>query len=77
MAELQSKLEQNLGGFGVQSDGEPAVGTAVAAPTVKKLDSKPLEAMEIKKEEDDKDYKGEFYPVARPPGHVDDRKAGH
>jgi hypothetical protein len=76
MAELQSKLEQNLGGFGMQTDGERAVGTAVAATTVKKLDSKPLEAVEIKKEEDDKDYKGEFYPVARPQGHVDEQKPG-
>jgi hypothetical protein len=65
MAELQAKLEQNLGGFGVHTETGAAAGATGADPAVKKLDSTPLEIAQIQKEEDDKEYKGEFYPVAR------------
>jgi hypothetical protein len=43
---------------------------------VKKLDAKALEIAAIEKEEEDKEYKGEYYPVARQGGHHDKKDGG-
>jgi hypothetical protein len=64
---VEAELEQKLAGFGITGATDAAGGTDQAGG-VRKLDAQPLEAAPIDKPEEPKDYKGEFYPVARPGG---------
>jgi hypothetical protein len=64
-----SRLTENLqGGLGVGAAGNDAAPPAPAGADqpVRKLDNKPLEIAPTKSEKEDKEYKGEFYPVAHP-----------
>jgi len=60
-AELERKLEAQRLGMPVPED-QPAPAEATAP---RALDAGPLEAAAIQKEQDEHDYKGEFYPVDR------------
>lgn len=64
LASVEAELEQKLAGFAITgaADGGPA-GPDHGQP--RKLDGKPLEAAPVAPAEEDKEYKGEFYPVAR------------
>jgi hypothetical protein len=70
---LQESLERNLAASGVTET--PAADTPVSRPaTVRKLEGGPLElaAGVSAAEQAAREFKGEFYPVARPAGHKDD-----
>jgi hypothetical protein len=77
LRELEEALQKNLaaGAAGADQPATTLIG-AGSEPGVKKLDAGPLElaAAAQKKEEEDREYKGEFYPVARPAGHADAAK---
>lgn len=63
LASLNANLESELAPSGASRNG----GAAAAGneQPVRKLESKPLEIAQIEKEKEDKEYKGEFYPVAK------------
>ena len=69
LAELEADLEKRLAaqraGLPIPDDEE------AAAPVAKKLDGGPLEALTTNKEQEEHDYKGEFYPVDR---HINKKK---
>jgi hypothetical protein len=79
LKDLQETLEKNLAEAGmIRADGSPVtpdVQPGSAAPAVRKLDGGPLQAMPAAASEADeaaREYKGEFYPVARPGKAKDD-----
>jgi hypothetical protein len=75
LASVEAELEQKLAGFAITGAADDA-GGATAGQT-RKLDGKPLEPVPAQAEEEDKEYKGEFYPVARPHvPHHDAKKDG-
>jgi hypothetical protein len=59
--ELEKKLAAQRAGMPIPEDEIVAAQAAVA----KKLDGGPLEAAGIQKQDEEHDYKGEFYPVDR------------
>lgn len=63
------KLEQNIGTAAVMTSAPaPADGAAAGPAPIRQLNGGPVESqVPLEKEEDDKEYKGEFYPVARAP----------
>jgi len=65
LAALQANMEKNLDGFGEGTPGAPGAQSAGQSTEVRKLDGGPVEAANIEKEADDKEYAGEFYPTAR------------
>ena len=70
---LQDQLQANLAASAASAD-QPAVN-APGAP-VRKLEAGPLELTAAqKKEKEDREYKGEYYPVARPAGHTEEAKS--
>ena len=64
LAEVEAELQRNLEGFGSGSGG--AVPNA-PPPDVRKLEGGPVESAPLA-HEDSNEYKGEFYPVAKPHG---------
>ncbi|HEY1683611.1 MAG TPA: hypothetical protein VGG19_02515 [Tepidisphaeraceae bacterium] len=64
LAGLTAKYEGDLAPNGVVRTAAAVVTSATEQP-VKKLESKPLEIANIEQEKEDKEYKGEFYPVAK------------
>jgi hypothetical protein len=62
---LEAQLEENLKPSGA---GHAGTETAATEEPVRQLSRGPVEAGAVAKEEDPNDYKGEFYPVARPHG---------
>lgn len=64
-----SRLTQNLESELAPTGSKMNVGINPVANTdqpIRKLDSKPLEVAQITTEEEEKEYKGEYYPVAKP-----------
>lgn len=74
LASQIDKLEENIGTAAVMTD-VPAPTGAAAGGEIRKLTGGPVEIAAVEKEEEDKEYKGEFYPVARPVHH--DEAARH
>lgn len=70
-----SRLTQNLESDLAPSGNRSTVGVAEAGTDqpVRKLENKPLEIANIEQEKEDKEYKGEFYPVAKQ-GHKNEEK---
>ena len=64
LAEVEAELQRNLEGFGVAGD---VAATNAPAPEVRQLDGGPVEAAPLA-HDDPNEYKGEFYPVAKPHG---------
>jgi hypothetical protein len=64
LAEVEAELQKNLEGFGSAS-----VASAIGSPSpeVRSLDGGPVEAAPLA-HDDPNEYKGEFYPVAKPHG---------
>lgn len=76
LQDYQQTLEQNLAGAGMAMTADAPVGTSAAAsPEIKKLAAGPVEpaAAPVGESDDPKDYKGEYYPVARPIQTKDDK----
>jgi hypothetical protein len=61
---LTANMEGDLAPSGA-ARGSGAAAEGASEQPVKKLDSKPLEIAQMEKEKEDKEYKGEFYPVAK------------
>ncbi len=74
MEDMENAMLANLGGFGVGGRESDSVDEDV--PTVKPLTGGPLEggaaAAAARAEAESKEYKGDFYPVARPGGKKDE-----
>lgn len=68
LGEMIDRLEEATAGMSPGGPGPAAAGTATATASAPKvLSGKPLEPLpELNKPEEPKEYKGEFYPVARP-----------
>jgi len=62
---LEAQLEENLKPTGA---GHAATELEQTEAPVRQLTGGPLESASLAKEEEEHDYKGEFYPVARPHG---------
>lgn len=73
---VAAKLEEELGGFGTEGASTTAGAGAAAQAAARKLDGGPVEQVAVQQDDEDKEYKGEFYPVARTPGHKHD-EPGH
>jgi hypothetical protein len=78
LRDMQDQMEKDLAAAGMQmtSGGEPASagGPASSAP-VKALTGTAVEPVEAPKADDEpKEYKGEFYPVAKPHHHEEAEK---
>lgn len=73
---LQSQLdnlEQNVVGMGMTGTDVPvAAGQQGGQGEIRKLSGGPVEVAAVQQEEEDKSYKGEFYPVAMPQTHPKD-----
>jgi len=62
---LDAELEKRLGaGAGLSGDSTGA-GPGDAVDGVRKLDGGPLELTQAQKEQEEREYKGEYYPVAK------------
>jgi hypothetical protein len=66
---LEAQLEEKLKPSG---PGGAAPAAQEREEAVRQLTGGPVETATATKEEEDRDYKGEFYPVARPHGKKDD-----
>jgi hypothetical protein len=66
---LEAQLEKNLKPTGA---GHTTVQAEESEAPVRQLSGGPVEAATVTTEEVDRDYKGEFYPVARPHGKKED-----
>ena len=64
LARMTENLESDLAPSGAPRTGGVMAVAATEQP-VRKLDGKALEVVVTQKEEEDKEYKGEFYPVAK------------
>jgi hypothetical protein len=64
LANLTQNMESDLSPSGMARTSGGVAATASEQP-VRKLDGKALEVAQTEKEEEDKEYKGEFYPVAK------------
>ena len=74
LRELQEKLEKNLAAGAAAAD-QPSNAAPAQAAAVRKLEGGPLELATASKEpEEAHEYKGEYYPVARPAGHKEESK---
>lgn len=73
LAEMEDAMLANLGGFGAGGRSRDSDSVDEDAP-IKPLTGGPLEggADPRQADEADKEYKGDFYPVARPAGKKDD-----
>jgi prepilin-type N-terminal cleavage/methylation domain-containing protein/prepilin-type processing-associated H-X9-DG protein len=65
--EIDAALEAGLAQSVTSHSSQPTTAAA-QHPASGRIDTKPLEPMAPKPPEEDKDYQGEFYPVARPHG---------
>jgi hypothetical protein len=67
LRQLDEELERRLAGGAVAGGGTPhaAAGTADSDEPVRKLDGGPLELASMSKEDELKQYGGEFYPVVK------------
>lgn len=57
-------LESNVAASATPG-GQRSTADSPDSPAIRKLEGKPLEVAQQEKEEEKRDYKGEFYPVAR------------
>jgi prepilin-type N-terminal cleavage/methylation domain-containing protein/prepilin-type processing-associated H-X9-DG protein len=71
LQELEEELEQNL--LNQTATMTQATAPTQAAAVIKQLNSDPLETHVTPTPEEEKDYRGEFYPVAKP--HVNGKRA--
>jgi hypothetical protein len=62
LAEVEAELQKNLEGLG---SGAGVAATSAPVPEVRKLDGGPVETAPLA-HDDANEYKGEFYPVAKP-----------
>lgn len=71
---LNARLEENVAGMLINQDElDEEEERRVEEAVVRKLEAQRLEAQQTSgKPDEPKDYKGEFYPVARPAGKKDD-----
>jgi hypothetical protein len=60
---MEEQLEQNLAATATSGDHTSA--PQAPDPAIKTLDAGPLELTPEQKEQADKEYKGEFYPVVK------------
>jgi len=76
LKELEESLQRNIAASAARGDHSTTVA-ASATPTapVRKLDGGPVElTAEQRREQEAREYKGEFYPVAKPAGHPEESK---
>jgi hypothetical protein len=65
---LEEELARNLAA-GASAPTEANVTTAEASAAVKQLSTAPLGPLAVQQTEEEKEYQGEYYPVARPHKH--------
>ena len=75
LRDLEAAMAETLKAGGTTEAAPAAEQSAEAAPVVKKLAGGPAEAAApVEAPEEPKDYQGEYYPVVKPHGHVDEKK---
>jgi len=76
LRDLEAAMAETLKAGGTTAAAPAAAKSAEPAPAVKKLAGAPAEtaAAPVKAPDEPKDYQGEFYPVVKPHGHVDEKK---
>lgn len=73
--EVNATLEKDLAGAQITGDG--ATGAAPAS-VIRPLETRPLEPLvETKHDDEPKEYRGEYYPVAKPTHKADDPPGAH
>ncbi len=70
LADVSAKIEEDLSASDIP--GEATAETTAKEEPVKTLDGGPLEASPASAEEEQKHYKGQYYPVALPPHRTKD-----
>jgi hypothetical protein len=77
LRQMQEKMEKDLAAAGVSMTAGQTADTAAAPTTpgqVRTLTGTTVETTSTEQHEEDKEYKGEFYPVVKPTHHEDEKK---